>query len=200
MEINAKFAQAISDLQAAGATPFWLLPCHHFHLSSCRCAACACNTHSLAHAVLTGGSSANTLSTMVHIACKHCSASCESANAGTSLASTAVPGLKVPAFKHVARALPRCLQWQCASSCGAQLHHALPQHCRLSLIDLDSIGWEALTLCLPGCAGATIVENFTIMGNSLGDQEWSGYIPITSTHDNGTVYNTGAFGYNNGSW
>lgn len=53
---------------------------------------------------------------------------------------------------------------------------------------------------LPGCAGATIVQNFTVMGNSLGDQEWSGYIPITSTYDNGTVYNTGAFGYNNGSW
>lgn len=53
---------------------------------------------------------------------------------------------------------------------------------------------------MPVCAGATIVENFTITGNSLGDQEWSGYIPITSTYDNGTVYDTGAFGYNNGSW
>ncbi|KAL3141374.1 hypothetical protein ABBQ32_004954 [Trebouxia sp. C0010 RCD-2024] len=49
-------------------------------------------------------------------------------------------------------------------------------------------------------AGATVVENFTITGNSLGDQEWSGYIPITSTYDNGTVYDTGAFGFNNGSW
>ncbi|KAL3161962.1 hypothetical protein ABBQ38_009042 [Trebouxia sp. C0009 RCD-2024] len=49
-------------------------------------------------------------------------------------------------------------------------------------------------------AGATVVENFTIVGNSLGDKEWSGYIPITSTADNGTVYNTGAFGFNNGSW
>ena len=44
------------------------------------------------------------------------------------------------------------------------------------------------------------MDNFTITGNSLGDQDWSGYIPITSTHDNGTVYNTGAFGFNNGSW
>ncbi len=49
-------------------------------------------------------------------------------------------------------------------------------------------------------AGAVIVENFTIMGNSLGDQEWSGYIPITSNYDNGTVYDTGEYGYNNGSW
>lgn len=49
-------------------------------------------------------------------------------------------------------------------------------------------------------AGATIVQNFTITGNSLGDMPWSGYIPITSTHANGTVYDTGAYGYNNGSW
>ncbi len=49
-------------------------------------------------------------------------------------------------------------------------------------------------------AGATIVQNFTIMGNSLGDAPWSGYIPITDTYDNGTVYNTSAYGYNNGSW
>ncbi|DBA94745.1 TPA: hypothetical protein ACH3X1_002294 [Trebouxia sp. C0004] len=48
--------------------------------------------------------------------------------------------------------------------------------------------------------GATIVQNFTIMGNSLGDAAWSGYIPITSTYPNGTVYNTTHFGYNNGSW
>lgn len=54
--------------------------------------------------------------------------------------------------------------------------------------------------CMLACAGATVVENFTITGNSLGDQDWSGYIPITSTYDNGTVYNTGAFGFNNGSW
>jgi len=38
------------------------------------------------------------------------------------------------------------------------------------------------------------------MGNSLGDAPWSGYIPITDTYDNGTVYNTSAYGYNNGSW
>jgi len=49
-------------------------------------------------------------------------------------------------------------------------------------------------------AGATVVQNFTIMGNSLGDAPWSGYIPITDTYDNGTVYNTSAYGYNNGSW
>ncbi|KAL0042039.1 hypothetical protein WJX77_001435 [Trebouxia sp. C0004] len=48
--------------------------------------------------------------------------------------------------------------------------------------------------------GATIVQNFAIMGNSLGDAPWSGYIPITDTYDNGTVYNTSAYGYNNGSW
>ena len=44
------------------------------------------------------------------------------------------------------------------------------------------------------------MENFTIMGNSLGDMEWSGYIPVTSTADNGSVIETGAYGYNNGSW
>ncbi len=44
------------------------------------------------------------------------------------------------------------------------------------------------------------MQNFTIMGNSLGDASWSGYIPITSTYPNGTVYNTTHFGYNNGSW
>jgi len=44
------------------------------------------------------------------------------------------------------------------------------------------------------------VQNFTIMGNSLGDAPWSGYIPITNTLPNGTVYNTTHFGYNNGSW
>ena len=44
------------------------------------------------------------------------------------------------------------------------------------------------------------MQNFTIMGNSLGDAPWSGYIPITSTYTNGTVYNTTHFGYNNGSW
>ena len=49
-------------------------------------------------------------------------------------------------------------------------------------------------------AGATIVQNFKITGNSLGDAPWSGYIPITDSYDNGTVYNTSAYGYNNGSW
>jgi len=44
------------------------------------------------------------------------------------------------------------------------------------------------------------VQDFTIVGNSLGDAPWSGYIPITSTYTNGTVYNTTHFGYNNGSW
>lgn len=52
--------------------------------------------------------------------------------------------------------------------------------------------------CLP--VGATIVENFTIMGNSLGDVEWSGLIPVITTADNGSVIETGQYGYNNGSW
>ena len=49
-------------------------------------------------------------------------------------------------------------------------------------------------------SGAEIVDNFTISGNSLGDQEWSGYIPVTTTATNGSIVNTGAYGYNNGSW
>ncbi|DBA85173.1 TPA: hypothetical protein ACH3X2_005886 [Trebouxia sp. C0005] len=56
---------------------------------------------------------------------------------------------------------------------------------------------------IPHCqwpSGAMIVQNFTIVGNSLGDAPWSGYIPITSTYSNGTVYNTSHFGFNNGSW
>lgn len=44
------------------------------------------------------------------------------------------------------------------------------------------------------------MENFTIVGNSLGDMEWSGYIPVTTTADNGSVIETGQFGFNNGSW
>eukprot|EP00891_Asterochloris_glomerata_P007381 jgi/Astpho2/7381/Aster-01970 len=48
--------------------------------------------------------------------------------------------------------------------------------------------------------GAEIVDNFTITGNSLGDQNWSGYIPVTATASNGSIVNTGAYGYNNGSW
>ena len=48
--------------------------------------------------------------------------------------------------------------------------------------------------------GAEIVDNFTITGNSLGDQQWSGYIPVTMTAKNGSIVNTGAYGYNNGSW
>ena len=48
--------------------------------------------------------------------------------------------------------------------------------------------------------GAEIVDNFTISGNSLGDQQWSGYIPVTTTAQNGSIVNTGAYGYNNGSW
>lgn len=38
------------------------------------------------------------------------------------------------------------------------------------------------------------------MGNSLGDVEWSGYVPVTTTADNGSVIETGQYGYNNGSW
>ena len=48
--------------------------------------------------------------------------------------------------------------------------------------------------------GAEIVDNFTISGNSLGDQEWSGYVPVTTIADNGSIVNTGEYGFNNGSW
>ena len=69
--------------------------------------------------------------------------------------------------------------------------------CKAVLIVL----WPHRNDCCGVPAGATIVQNFTIMGNSLGDAPWSGYIPITGVHsNNGTVYNTTAYGYNNGSW
>lgn len=48
--------------------------------------------------------------------------------------------------------------------------------------------------------GATIVDNFTIVGNSLGDQNWTGFIPVTTTAPNGSLITTGASGFNNGSW
>ncbi len=59
-------------------------------------------------------------------------------------------------------------------------------------------GWhETVQLCQCRRHNCAELHNHGLL---LGDAPWSGYIPITDTYDNGTVYNTSAHGYNNGSW